>query len=168
MILRIENFLSKKDANDIENQLSSDQFPWFYQDSLVSSSKDQFFFNHNMHVDGRINSNMCFIGDKIVDKIKKIPDHNFKNLTILRSKCNLYTKQSKNLKSDKHVDIKRTHLVGIYNVNTNNGGTIIHDKKEHFIPSIKNSLVLFEGHYEHQAVFQTDTKLRLNINLNLI
>jgi len=75
MILRIENFLSKKDANDIEKQLSSDQFSWFYQDNLVSYSKDQFFFNHNIYAEGRITSNMYPIADKIVDKIKKIPGH---------------------------------------------------------------------------------------------
>ena len=174
MILRLENFLNKKTADKIEKLLVSDNFPWFYKDTLTgleTKNNNQYFFNHNLYANGRISSAYWRIGEMLVNKIKKIKEYDFKDLNIFRVKCNMYTKQSKKLKSLNHVDIPNIkNLIAPYYVNTNNGGTIIHENKNksYFIPSVKNNIVIFDGSYQHQAVFQTDTKVRLNININLV
>jgi|TARA_Y100000114_G_C11752008_1_gene324824 hypothetical protein len=172
MILKIENFLSLKESDRLEKLLKSDQFPWYYQDGVAfkEDNKNKYFFNHNIYNQGRIVSDHWIMGEMLVNKIKKINQGQFKNLTIHRVKCNMFPKAHKKIKSLRHSDMSQKHITAIYYVNTNNGGTIIYDSKNknHFIPSVKNNLVLFDGAYEHEAVFQTDTKVRLNININLI
>ena len=172
MILRLENFLNPKHADELENFLTSDNFSWFYQDgvSTKNDNKGKYFFNHNIYKEGRIVSDHWGIGEKLVNKIKRINKGQFKDLIIYRVKCNMFPKAHKKIKSSRHTDMLQKHITAIYYVNTNNGGTIIYDdkNKSHFMPSIKNNIVLFDGAYEHEAVFQTDTKVRLNININLI
>ena len=45
MILRLENFLNPKHADELENFLTSDNFSWFYQDgvSTKNDNKGKYF-----------------------------------------------------------------------------------------------------------------------------
>ena len=63
-----------------------------------------------------------------------------------------------------HVDRYDSHMVGLYSVNTNNGYTLFEDGTK--VESVENQMVIFDGKRKHCSVAQTDTKLRINININ--
>ena len=87
---------------------------------------------------------------------------------LLRMKINCYPRQTKII-ADRtfggmHVDFERPHVVGIYCVNTNNGYTLFEDGTE--CPSIANTMYIFDGSMQHSCVHQTDTNIRVNINMD--
>ena len=65
-----------------------------------------------------------------------------------------------------HVDFPQKHRVALFSVNTNNGYTLFDNGEK--IQSIENQLVIFDGALKHCSVAQTDTNVRVNINLNIV
>ena len=63
-----------------------------------------------------------------------------------------------------HRDFPKSHMVGLYSVNTNNGYTLFKDGTK--VKSIENQMVIFDGKREHCSVAQTDTNVRVNVNIN--
>jgi hypothetical protein len=86
---------------------------------------------------------------------------------LIRAKLNFYTRKNKFVYTEMHVDFNSPHKVALYSLNTNNGFTYFEDTREK-IPSIENQLCLFDGLRKHCSVSQTDTKVRANININII
>ena len=63
-----------------------------------------------------------------------------------------------------HVDDVIPHMVGLYSVNNNNGYTLFEDGTK--VKSVENQMVIFDGSRKHCSVAQTDTNVRVNININ--
>ena len=57
--------------------------------------------------------------------------------------------------------------VALYSVNDNNGYTLLTETKEK-IYSKRNRIAFFDEDVIHQSAVQTDTNVRLNININYI
>ena len=159
-----KNVLSKSDFDNIKNTLTSNKFPWYYCPNIASNSDNKrFYFSHMFYMENKINSDYY---DVIKPILNFIP---IKYNQLLRIKSNCFVREVKNFKSLKHIDDDKSHKVFLYYVNTNNGYTILHHKNKKIkIPSIENTAVAFDGHIQHQAVSQTDTKIRINININHI
>lgn len=152
-----DNFLSEEENNYLYQTLTNNYFPWFYIDYIgTPNDSNRFYFTHMFVLDQKINSE--FYGD-----IEKIILSKINYNKIYRIKANCYVKEPKNFKSEKHTDENFEHKVLIYSLNTNNGYTLLDEKVK--IDSIKNRALFFNGLIEHRAVSQTDTKIRLNINI---
>lgn len=153
----IENFLKKEDSDLIENILTSNYFPWYYNPEVIRDGKG-FMFYHNFSENSKINSNFFY---KLLIPIF----NNFKNEIniIYRARVNCHTQQNKNINYGLHVDHNFDHKVLLYYVNTNNGYTNLENKVK--IPCLKNKIVLMDGNINHEVVSQTDTKLRIAINI---
>ena len=54
----------------------------------------------------------------------------------------------------------------LYSLNTNDGYTEFEDGS--IMKSVANQMCIFDGSIKHRSVTQTDTKVRLNINLNFV
>ena len=54
----------------------------------------------------------------------------------------------------------------IYYINTTNGGTCFQDGE--VVQSKANRLVIFNGHTLHRQIYQTDEKIRVATNINII
>lgn len=157
----INNFLNKETHKEIKNLLFSNNFPWYYNDFVASKLDDKnFFFSHTLVREEKTNSSYSdFFIKPILEKIS------YKKL--IRAKINCYTRSQKKIKSLFHVDQIDDHTVLLYNVNTNNGYTLF-KKNNKKIYSLENSLIIFNGNQEHCSVSQTNEKLRINININII
>jgi len=85
-----------------------------------------------------------------------------------RIRCNCYIKQPNPIKTAPHIDMPGVqHKVFLYSVNSNNGYTILDPGGENIkIPSVANQAIYFDGDIKHQAITQTDTNIRVNININ--
>jgi len=157
-----KDFLDKDIADNIEVKLLGWTFPWYYQNHVAQKGDNEFALFHvfwNQEEFGnRPVSNFFDIIKPLIEKI------NPKKL--LRVKANCYTNQNKEIIHNYHTDQKEEHKVALYYVNTNNGHTEIKDHEK--ILSIKNSCLLFDGYHEHRSTTQTDTNLRVNININYL
>lgn len=103
---------------------------------------------------------------------------------LFKMKMNLYPKQSVNIKHGVHSDISengrpRSDVVtSVFNFTTCNGSTIVYerdkngnfsnDSKELVVPSIENSIVIFNNVHPHYAITQSDTSTRIVLNTNIV
>ena len=103
---------------------------------------------------------------------------------LVKMKMNLYPKQDVNVKHGVHYDIlengrPRTDIVtSVFNFTTCNGATIVYERdkngnfsnesKELVVPSIENSIVIFNNVHPHYAITQSDTPARIVLNTNIV
>jgi len=158
----IDNFLDNKIFDKIKDTFLNKRFPWYYSPGITSDNdmiKD-FMFNHIFfHSDEVLSHYFYNLIMPIIGNLK----FNF----LYRVKANAYPKKENHIYHDFHLDeCSSKHYVALYSINTNNGYTELENNKK--IESIENRLVLFNGDIKHRSVTQTDTDLRINVNLNLI
>tara|TARA_R110000751_G_scaffold73703_1_gene149044 strand:- start:19 stop:531 length:513 start_codon:yes stop_codon:yes gene_type:complete len=159
----IKNFLPEDFNKHLEKKLLSNVFPWyFHPSSVISPYKEDkhFVFYHEFITDRKINSEWWPVVKPLADKIKSV----YPKIEILRIKANLYTNQNKSIKFGKHIDnrFEPKFWSSIYYVNSNNGKTHIGKK---VVSSVANSIVVFDGKTPHYGMVQTDTPVRLLINV---
>ena len=88
---------------------------------------------------------------------------------LIRMKLNLYTNQNKKIMHAKHTDFEDSNgkpydkfTTTIFNFTTCNGGTIINDTE---YLSKANQALIFNNQIEHQGFTQTDTPIRIVLNI---
>ena len=156
----IPNFIKDKEIQrDLKNTLFSNQFDYYY-DPFVSAGSDDFMFTHGLWL---LDNDSHHISNYFISIMMPILG-GLKYTTLIRAKVNCYTKHNKLCKTAFHVDRDDSHMVGLYSVNTNNGYTLFEDGTK--VESVENQMVIFDGKRKHCSVAQTDTKLRINININ--
>ncbi len=161
------------------------------QDDNKSSGGEQFKFGRTLFV----HSNLTWAGKEIYDKelmplfgvfksfIEKYMQDKCKPSKMIRMKLNLYPNQGTNVKHGVHNDIQindrpRPDIVtSVFNFNTCNGSTIFYEKDEdgNFsdkskkveVPSIENSIVIFNNTHPHYGITQSDTPARIVLNTNI-
>jgi len=156
----IENFIDDKViVDDIHSTLLGNNFPYFYNNyTSEPNDKSDYMFGHLLFRNEDVTSSYY---NKIISPILGRLNFNY----LLRAKVNCYTRKEKFIETGYHVDFNEQHVVALYSVNTNNGYTLFEDGTK--VPSVANQMVIFDGHMKHCSVSQTDTNLRINININL-
>jgi len=153
----IDNFLDINISDQIEKTIIQDNFPWYYTGKGVYNS-NVYFFSHTLLENGKKSN---YADELLLPIVSKI---NGKKL--FRAKVNGYTKTENYVHYPYHFDndLDKDIKVAIYYVNTNNGYTEI--KNNGKVESIKNRILFMNGNEEHKCTNQTDTDLRINININ--
>lgn len=153
----IDNFLPKKNVNEIKNIMSSSIFPWYYNDGVSSSNDDDFYFTHIFYNNYSFQSS--FVETIVFPLLEKI-----KPKSLIRIKGNLYPRTKFKHINNSHVDYNFEHSGAIYYINSNDGNTILSDGT--MVESIENRLLLFDPSKPHQSTHCTDENYRMNINFN--
>ena len=99
---------------------------------------------------------------------------------LIRMKMNLYTNKGKQVKHGVHNDIfsngrpNPNVVTAVFNFTDCNGSTVILDKdkngeytKEVEVPSVANTIAMFNCPHPHYGVTQSDTPTRIVLNINL-
>ena len=156
----VKDFLDKNILNDIQSTLFGNTFPYHFYDNTTNKYDDKnFFFGHVILFEGKVKSPYFFdIAMPILGKL----DFNY----IHRIKINCFVRNTVHFVSEPHRDMSEPHKVALFSINTNNGYTLFKDGDR--VPSIENQMLLFDGREKHSSVTQTDTKLRVNININYV
>ena len=155
----IDNFLDKDSLNEIKTVIESNYFPWYLNDQVTFDESNGFpyYFTHRLYDDNIVQSS--FYEQLMLPIFKKLEIK-----AVIRIKINQYTNVNEFIENENHTDYPFEHKGAILYLNTNNGYTILEDGTK--IESIENRLLKFEPHKEHRSTHCTDTKRRLNINLN--
>ncbi len=153
----VDNFLDPKDHTILKDIVSADTFPWFYNKYKVDEDTDLFNFQfiHLFFTDYIINSNYFECLKPLLTIIDPI--------SLVRVKANLTTVTHKQVSYKEHADQPFKCKAAIYYINTNNGYTLIGDKR---IESQQNRMVFFDADTKHGSASATDCKNRMVINFN--
>lgn len=194
-IIEIENFIPKDYADHLERLMTSFDFPWYFNPSMVSGDDDfqgqennisgfnHFFFENNVKV-----SPFFDLVYPIILSITSRADIPFNRLIRMRANLNLPNQASTLLHHMPHIDSYFPHWNAIYYVNDSDGDTfifnetndtydsgqddIIRIKKNQFtvkqrVTPKKGKILIFAGKYYHTSSWARNSKCRCVININL-
>ena len=156
-----DNYLDKDSFKTINETMSSDMFPWFFNDYKLNPDIDDdslfnYQFTHLFYTDFKSNSQHFEILNPLLFQM------NIKAL--VRVKANLNPVSDKLIQYDKHRDQEHFSCKGaIYYVNSNNGYTMFDNEK---VESKENRIVFFDTDTKHFGTNSTNCKNRMVINFN--
>jgi hypothetical protein len=161
-----DEFLDKKLFESIKQYLYSPDFSWYYNEfDTPENEKSDGFFTHNFINDGIVGDQNYFTAiGPIFQKLNcRFP---------LQARANLNTRNGK-MESNFHVDQPNTknlnYKIALLYFTTCNAQTLIKTsdglKK---VDSKENRAVVFSGNLLHRTIYQTDSKIRIILNLNYI
>ena len=149
----IDNFLEQDSFNQFKDIITSQNFPWYFNDEKVlnDNSLDNFQFVNIFQQGNTAN----FLLDVFKEKLKV---SNF-----LRAKLNCTTRTSKIFKFKPHYDWNGDCNIAIFYINSNNGYTEFETGEK--IKSVENRLLMFDNKLKHFGTTSTDSKTRIVLNL---
>jgi hypothetical protein len=159
-----DDYLDEEEFNKIKNIfINNEKFPWHYTPGIAYPNEikqlDKFqFFNLMYRNDVGVKS------DYYADLMPLLNKINPKEM--LRVKANLGTRTNTNIEGGMHTDSKMKHTTAIFYLNTNNGFTVFENGDK--VNSLENRLVVFDSTILHSGFSQTDTNIRVVLNLNYI
>lgn len=159
-----DNYLSEEEFGKIKNIfVDNEKFPWHYTpgiaypDEIKQVDKFQFFnlmYRNDIGIKSSYYHDLMPLFNKINPK------------EILRVKVNLGTRTSTHIEGGMHIDTKMKLTTAIFYLNTNNGFTVFESGER--VESIENRLVTFDSSIMHSGFSQTDSNIRVVLNLNYI
>ena len=153
-----DNFLPEKEYINIYTLLTDEYFPWYFNNYKTLSHTGGLFdyqFTHTFYKDNEISSPFFKSLKPLIDKLN--------SRTLVRIKANLNPITQELIKSKSHTDQDFECKVAIYYLNTNNGYTMLEDKK---VESKANRMVLFDSSIFHYGTNSTNCNNRMVINFN--
>ena len=172
MIKVINNFLPTIFFKKLNTIINDSNFQWYFNESNLKPNqpgykKGKYYFTHNIYDENIGKMSEVF---NVFEPILYFIDQKSKVNRLLKIKLNLYPNQNKKIYQAKHCDMvdqlnkPLTNIyTGILNFTTCNGGTKI-DKKEY--SSKQNEFIYFENNISHAGIVQTDTTIRIVLNIN--
>jgi hypothetical protein len=154
----LDNFLDEKYFNDLKNQISAVNFPFYFVDGVTdikNNNIDHFYFFHKIYDNGQPMSDFFPLFVPLLNKLKV--------KSIMRIKVNLYTKTHKLVRHNMHTDFDFDHKGALLSLNDCDGGTWINDK---FIKSKANQIIFFNPAELHTSTSCTNAQARKNVILN--
>lgn len=176
-INKIENFLPEVYSNEIEDLLTSTNFPWFYVDKvayndLYKKELNYYGFAHTVYK----NIDNEFVKSNYFDFFYPMTYfmENFNPKKIIRIRIGMQTKTSDEIIIDPfHKDYDFDHKTLLYYVNDSDGDTYFYE--DNFGENIfyqnspqKNSAVVFNGLVNHSSSHPRKNNSRIAININYI
>ena len=154
------NFLPDDEFKKLFVLLNSPDFPWYFHNTTTTGDSHPYFCHGLYNFDVPKSSFYREVAGPIITKIPMY--------SLLRCKGNLYSKTGQPTASDKHVDMEFPHTTAIFFINTNNGFTVLSGDEEVKVESVENRLLTFDGLTPHYFITQTDSPVRINININYL
>jgi len=154
----IDNFLPEQEYTNINDLLTDEYFPWYFNNYKSSATIQELFeyqFLHIFYDKDTVNSDHFNSLEPLLNKLNY--------LSLIRIKANLNPITQNLITYKPHVDQTFKCKVALYYVNTNNGYTMVKGKK---IESKKNRIVLLDSATEHYGTNSTDCNNRIVINFN--
>lgn len=164
-----DNFLGREDFKALQEELMGPYFPWYYNPYIAfenDESDESYQLVHVFYTNFEVTSDFYYLLDPIWEAINP--------KQILRAKINLGPRKSetKQYEGGWHTDFtdvpeEVTNLTtAVFYINTNNGHTLFEGGTK--VESVENRFASFPTLTPHTSVSQTDSKVRIVLNLNYI
>lgn len=170
----IDNFLDEQLFVHIQQEIGSANFPWFYNSSNIHGTNSgkidadgaiPYQFTHTLYHDGTVNSTGHEILYPVYDRIGVSE--------LFRAKLNLGPVTPTHVRGGFHYDVQNPDdsfdsefygwKIALLYWNTNNGYTELGDGRT--FTSVQNRLLKFPASTLHTGVSQTDTQVRVVLNV---
>ena len=158
----IDNFLSEKDFENLQNLIMGEVFPWNYFPYKVHYKDDirDFQFCHVVYHDNMIKSNFIEHFNPLLIKLNA--GH------LVRLKVNLTPRTDSVIHYESHIDVDHFNFTfgktAVYYVNNNDGFTILESGEK--IESIENRLLVLNSNTKHFGTSCTNQRVRCVVNIN--
>jgi hypothetical protein len=188
----VDNFLDQILFDQIKTFISSNEFPWFFQEniSVVGDNKDSNFlnfgFSHVFFRDGQINSNLFKLVEPVIESLSIETGCKY----LLKARADLTVFSKEKYVHQIHKDLFEEHVTAILYLTDSSAETILykntsnHSSPEELNRHIENNrdffevlttitpkenrLVYFDGKLLHTGHSPNDRKNRILLNFNLI
>jgi hypothetical protein len=163
----IDNFLSYAEFEEIKSEFTNSDIQWYYNDFVSSSdekTKDEhwnWYFTHTIYNFDAPQSSKYPILNKVF-RNKFIQRFAFKSW--IRMKASWYPFTSELQEHQQHCDYNFDHKTAVFGLNTCNGFTRMSNGDK--IESVENRLIIFNGSKNHNSTTTSNSKYRMNININ--
>jgi len=149
----IDNFLEQDKFNFFKKEITSEYFPWYFNNQKVENDNhlDNFQFV-NIFNDG--NSAL-----PLLDIFKKKLNIN----SFIRAKLNCTTRTSEIFEFKLHNDLDKDCKISIFYINSNNGYTQFLTGEK--VESVENRLVTFDNKIKHFGTTSTNSQTRIVLNM---
>ena len=152
----IENYVDAESFKQLNIDLNSKHFPWFWVKKIEGENNiHNYHFSHHFYVNNRICSDWF-------SSIEKSFLLLLKPKGLIRIKANLNVQTEKQFLFEEHRDQDFDCKVAIFYLNSNDGYTLINNKK---IKSVKNRMLFFNNEW-HSSSTTTNQPNRIVINFN--
>jgi hypothetical protein len=194
-IIEIDDVIPKDYQNHLLKLMTSLEFPWAFNPSMVSGDKcfaqqenNLSGFNHFFYEENKATSQFFQLFYPLVLSITSQSHVSFNRLIRMRANLSLANKHSPLEHHMPHIDSFFPHWNAIYYVNDSDGDTFIFNETndtydsgqndivriqenkftiKHRVTPKQGKLLVFPGKYYHTSSFARDTKFRCVINMNL-
>ena len=157
----VDNYLPQDYFEHLKTTILGHNFPWLYEAEVANVGENQdehFYFTHRMYENYQPTSSFFQECGTFFEQLEMN--------ALVRARALLYVNQGKQIVHEKHTDYNFEHKTAVFYFNTNNGYTELEDDIK--VESISNRCVTFDGLKKHRGVTQTDTKLRVLLNINYL
>jgi len=149
----IDNYLDNVNENNICNFFTSNSIKWFNSSSDINSNEKNFYFQHKIYTDFAPSSDYY---RNFINLFLKINPKSIIKSTLYFFPYQENTSNSFGFKSNLNFPTN----IAIYNLNDNNGHTIINNEK---IENKKNRIILSELTDSYSETTCTDKKGKVNL-----
>lgn len=160
----IDNFLPDNIFKKIKDHIFSKNFAWSLSPIVANADEintkecdipSSYYFVHTFFDKFNIDPSFEKFGE-LFDMIEC--------KSLLRVKSNLYPSTSKLQYHGWHFDYPFEHKGAVLSLNSNDGFTVLDDNTH--IESVENRIVIFDSAKLHRSTTCTNTKCRINLNIN--
>ena len=158
----IDNFIDQDSFKKLQNLMIEDDtnFPWYYANYKNYKGDGIPQFTHTFFLPHSYCSSYHTWIHPILDKLK--------TTALIRIKANLTMKTQDPFTCNFHTDVTNDYKnskTDVFYLNNNNVYTLF-KKGKRKVESVANRIVIFDAKEEHTTVTQTDTNIRVVLNLN--
>ncbi len=178
MIKVVKDFLPKPIFKDILSVVEGD-IDWRWEPQTTIKDDKRWMFSNLIYIHPELTERGQGIASKesisMFGVFKKLQDKHIPSAELLKLKMNLNPNENKQAEFGIHTDIlingmsDPNVITSVFNFHTCNGYTMIlgPDGFKEKVPSVANSIVMFDNHLPHFGVSQTDIPRRIILNMNV-
>lgn len=179
------NFLGPQEFKFFQE--STHGLSWYYREDIVFGHENGTCYGFYREIFDHRGIQVPGLYEMSVMLVTKLLDENRLKLRELRRiRLGMFTRYSHSVQHDAHTDYGDPHYTALFYLNTNNGHTSLYEKvkkpeepwlqdrspsteelgKEFRVYPTENKMILFDGLRYHNSSTQTDSNLRIVMNIN--
>tara|TARA_R100000458_G_C8112198_1_gene134506 strand:+ start:49 stop:588 length:540 start_codon:yes stop_codon:yes gene_type:complete len=173
----IDDFLNEHDMHHLEDYITSQSVDWKWNNTVACDNEpnkvklNNWYFTSTVYIDHNIipeQNDLATVIDPILFRLMEMEDDNGipELRSLIRIKANLFPHTNELVEHMPHRDYRWPCKGGLFSINTCDGFTRLGEDIK--VQSVRNRLLLFNSEDLHNSTTTTNSKSRLNINMNYL